>query len=288
AQSLYAISSSSLKESSALITVRVIVRGDSRHIDDDQWMQSVIRGVNTQNRVKNYDFRANDPEQAELQRQFKEQFVFYERKRGEWKEHRTDPKYKGFVRIPMSVLGQILTAIKDDDGQGVLLVKRGTELIFEDRIYSHLFPSRSKVASRFKRMYFAYRLFRLLKQCNLGCKDRKEFRKRRHAFWNVLWLTHLILKPTFAKCQLSTDEIRTLFDEFEGRSLRGRCARKAIKQISKEVWRAYIEGRMSDRERWTANNFFKQSYGMKVVQRLALHKARKAVIPMSRLLLDYK
>jgi hypothetical protein len=205
AQTLYSIASSPLKESPAFVTVRVIVRGDDndQHLDDDQWVQRVIRGVNTQNRVKNYDFRSNDPEQVELQRKFKEQRVFYERKRGEWKEVRTDPRYKGHSRIPMHILGQALTAVKDDDGQGVLLVKRGTEAIFEDRIYKQLFPSRSKVAFRFKRIYFAYRLFRLLNKSNLGSTTKREYRKRQHSFWNVLWVIHRVLFPAFAKSNLS-------------------------------------------------------------------------------------
>src|SRR5439155_11984383 len=140
------------KESPALVIVRVVVRSDKeKHLDDDQWVQRVIRGVNTQNKVEPYDFRSNDPEQVELQRKFKEQRVFYERKRGEWKEVRTDPKYKGHARISLQTLGQILTTVMDEDGHGVLIVKRGTETIFEDKLYKKLFPSRAAVASRFKR-----------------------------------------------------------------------------------------------------------------------------------------
>jgi hypothetical protein len=51
--------------------------------EDDDWLQRIIRGVNTQNRVHNYDFRSNEPEQVLLQTKFRELKVFYERKRGE-------------------------------------------------------------------------------------------------------------------------------------------------------------------------------------------------------------
>ena len=141
AQTLYSIASSPLKDSPAFVTVRVIVRGgdNDEHLDDDQWVQRIIRGVNTQNRVKNYDFRSNDPEQVELQRKFKEQRVFYERKRGEWKEVRTDPKYKGHSRIAMHILGQVLTAVKDDDGQGVLLVSAALKLFLTTKSISSCF-----------------------------------------------------------------------------------------------------------------------------------------------------
>ena len=278
AQSLYAIAGSTMKDSPALVTVRVIVRGGDakQHVDDDQWVQKVIKGVNTQNRVKSFDFRSNDPEQAELQRQFKEQRVFYERKRGEWKEVRTDPKYKGHARIAMQRLGQLMTVVKDDDGQGVLLVKRGTEAIFEDKIYKQLFPSRSKVAFRFKRIYFAYRLYRLLCQSDLGCKTDREYRLRRHSFWNVLWVLHRVIAPSFAKVNLSAEQVKKLFDEFEGSGLCGRRARAAVNGVAKAVWRAYRTGRKQDPERWTPNNFFKQKYGIKVLDKLAIPKAKKA------------
>ena len=72
AQSLYAIAASASKTSVALVTTRVIVRNarSDGSPDDDEWLQSVIRGVNTQNRVRPWDFRSNEPEQIELQKRF--------------------------------------------------------------------------------------------------------------------------------------------------------------------------------------------------------------------------
>lgn len=85
AQTLYAVSDSSKRKSPALVTTRVIVRGpdDDQPPEDDVWLQNVIRGVNTQNKVKAADFWSNEPEQFELQHRFREVSVFYERKRGE-------------------------------------------------------------------------------------------------------------------------------------------------------------------------------------------------------------
>lgn len=278
AQTLYAIANSPVKESSSLVIVRVIVRGQTgMHIDDDQWVQTVITGVNTQNKVEPYDFRSNDPEQIELQRKFKEQHVFYERKRGEWKEARTDPKFKGHSRLSLRTLAQILTVVSDDQGHGVLTVKRGTASIFQDKSYKRLFPSRKKVAFRFKRTYFAYRVFRLLKKTSLGCPTKKEFRKRLHSFWNVLWVLHSVLAPQLEKCKLSVKQIKIAFDAFEGNSLRGIRTRKAVNMVSKAVWQAYRVGRKKDREHWTANNFFKQKYGIQIIQKLAMPKAKQAI-----------
>jgi hypothetical protein len=287
AQTLYAIASSPVKDSSALVIVRVIVRGDTdEQMDDDQWVQRVIRGVNTQNKVEPYDFRSNDPEQVELQRKFKEQRVFYERKRGEWKEVRTDPKFKGHARLALRTLAQIITAVSDDKGQGVLLVKRGSAPLFEDKHYKKLFPSRKKVAYRFKRFYFAYRLFRLLNKSSLGCSTKREYRKRMHSFWSVLWVLHQVLIPTFTKYKLSVEQIREVFDEFEGKSFRGIRARKVVKSVSKAVWQAYRVGRKKDPEHWTPNNFFKQKYGIRVIQKLAIPKAKDAVTTMASFLIS--
>ena len=279
AQTLYSIASSPLKESKALSDWRIIVRGggEDPHFDDDGWVQSVIRGVNTQNRVKNYDFRSNEPEQVELQKRFKEERVFYERKRGEWKEVRTDPKFKGHFRVALSTLGQILTVISDDDGHGVLLAKRGTEEIFEEKNYRRLFPSRSRVGFRFKRIYFAYRIYRLLNKTRLGCKSNREFRRYRHAFWNAVWIMQKALLPAFTKLKLSVERIKLAFDDFEGYGFSGIRAKKAIRILGKSLWVAYRMGRKRNPEHWTPNNFFKQKYGNQVIQKLALPKIRIAM-----------
>jgi AIPR protein len=158
AQTLYAIDRSRIENSPALMGTRVIVRGvdADEPSEDDEWLQRIIRGVNTQNRVHNYDFRSNEPEQVLLQTKFRDVKVFYERKRGEWGEYRTDPKYKGFKRLPLPRLGQILMVTSQDNGDGVLTAKRGVEAIFDDRYYSDIFPPRPKVAHRFGKMYKAY------------------------------------------------------------------------------------------------------------------------------------
>jgi hypothetical protein len=287
AQTLFAIQRSAVKQSPALVAVRAIVRsGDSdENLDDDQWVQKLIRAVNTQNKVEPYDFRSNDPEQVELQRRFNGQRVFYERKRGEWKQVRTDPKFKGHARISLPKLAQILTAAwLDEQGQGVLLIKRGTGPIFEDKVYKKLFPSRKKVASRFKRIYFAYRLYRLLSKSRLGSTTRKEFRKRKHSSWHVLWIMHRLLFPTLLKSKFSLEQVRDHFDEFEGQSFRGIRARKVVKVVAKAVWQAYRIGRKKDPEHWTPNNFFKQKYGIKVLDTIAVPRARLAIRVMAKLL----
>jgi hypothetical protein len=268
AQTLYAISGSSRKNSGALVTARVIVRGRNHDeaVEDDEWLQRVIRGVNTQNRVRAYDFRSNEPEQIELQKKFREMKVFYERKRGEWREYRNEPRYRGFDRLSLRTLGMILTAISEKDGHGVLLVKRGVENIFDERNYRKLFPSRSKVSRRFQKVYLAYRTYRLLNRCRSGV----EFRKQRHGFWNTLWLLHLGLESGDRRTNLSA--VREAFDKFEDNGAAGRRTRRIVREVRKAVWLAWRMARRANPERWTPANFFKSKYGKPKAHHAGLSK----------------
>jgi len=164
AQTLYSIASSDRKNSPALVATRIIVRKPAQQVahEDDAWVQKVIRGVNTQNRVRAQDFRSNEPEQLELQRLFREQRVFYERKRGEWREYRNEPRFRNFRRTSIRAIGQVLATTSEKDGSGVVLVKRGVEIIFRDH-YDEFFPTRSKIGRRFERIYLAYRLAEFLR-----------------------------------------------------------------------------------------------------------------------------
>ena len=180
AQTLYAVSESTRNNPSALVTVRVIVRGEESGtpVEDDDWLQNVIRGVNTQNRVKAADFWTNEPEQYELQHRFRAVGVFYERKRGEWREYRNEARYRNFGYISLRVLGWILAVCRDDNGEGVLLAKSGEEYVFAEKSYRRLFPSRVKMVRRFEGMYLAYRVYTILNKC--GYASSAEYHRQKH------------------------------------------------------------------------------------------------------------
>jgi hypothetical protein len=278
AQTLYAIGSSTQNHSAARVTTRVIVRGRRRDVpaEDDHWLQTVIRGVNTQNRVRAFDFFSNEPEQIELQHRFREMKVYYERKRGEWTECRNEPRFRGFDRLSLQRLGMILTAVSSDDGTGVLKVKRGMERVFSGPDYRELFPSKSKVGFRFKRIYLAYRLYRIL--WDHGYQSAKTARKQRHAFWNALWLLWMgVVSADGVPSRCTLSSIRIAFDDFESRGQLGRHARKVLHDLTREVWRAWRSGRRRDPVHWTPNNFFKERYGIRVLQRYAWPKLKKSL-----------
>lgn len=285
AQTLYSIASSASKTSAALVATRVIVRRPSQATshEDDEWVQKVIRGVNTQNRVRAQDFRSNEPEQLELQRLFREQRVFYERKRGEWREFRNEPRFRNFRRTSLRSLGQVLAATSERDGSGVLLVKRGVEEIFRDH-YNGFFPARSKIGGQFDRIYLAYRVAEFVRRH--GYDTAKDFRKQRHAFWTTVWLFHLALTDVpHLFSRTTTDALKPAFDRFGGVGSVGRNARALAKRTGKAVWAAWREARSADVERWSSINFFKSRWGHLKVRTLALPKVRKDLRALGKSLL---
>ncbi len=279
AQTLYAIDHSRIDNSPALVGTRVIVRdvGADESTDEDEWLQKIIRGVNTQNPVQNSDFRANEPEQVFLQSKFRDLKVFFERKRGEWTEYRTNPKFKGFRRLSLRRLGQVLMVVSKDNGDGVLTAKRGVDAIFGDPHYSDIFPPRPRIAFRFGRMYLAYRLFELVNR--FGYSTSKEYRRRRHAFLNSLWILHQgITTNGLNELPSSAPGLRSSFDRIE----KMRRTRRIIHKVTEEVWRAWRIARKKDPELYTPNNFFKSKYGNQRVLSLAYPKVRRDLNILAR------
>jgi hypothetical protein len=279
AQTLYAIDRSRTENSPALVGTRVIVRGvdPDEPAEEDTWLQTIIRGVNTQNLVHNYDFRSNEPEQVLLQAKYRDLRVFYERKRGEWSEFKTDPKYKGFKRLSLPRLGQILVVVSKDNGDGVITAKRGVDAIFDSRHYGEIFPPRPKIASKFRQMYIAYRLSELLSK--LGYATAKDYRRQRHAFLNSLWVLYRgMVSNDVGNQRLDSSALKRAFDSLE----RKPKTRRIIRAVTKQVWAAWRVGRKKDPELYTPNNFFKSKYGNERILALAFPKMRKDLNALSR------
>jgi hypothetical protein len=288
AQTLYAISASSNKKSSALVPVKVVVRGkaDKKSLEDDQWLQSVIKSVNSQNRVRESDLKSNEPEQVLLQTKFRDFRVYYERKRGEWRVVRNEPRYRNHERLSLVHLGQILTATEDQDGLGVLIVKKGVDEVFGKNNYGKVFPRRSVVAKRFERIYISYRISRFLEE--YGYKGASERRKLRHGFWNTLWVFHRGITATVRNSKVSTESIKKAFDAFEGKSVVGRQIRKAARQTVLTVWSSWRKASKQDRERWTPNNFFKSKFGIRNLCEHAIPQTRPMLASVGRNINSYK
>jgi hypothetical protein len=288
AQTLYAISASSNKKSAALVPVKVIVRGDAnkQSLEDDQWLQQVIRCVNSQNRVRESDLKSNEPEQVLLQSKFRDFRVYYERKRGEWRVVRNEPRYRNHDRLTLVRLGQILTATADDDGAGVLVVKKGVDDVFGDSNYRKLFPRRSVVAKRFERIYLSYRISRFLEE--YGYRGAPERRNLRHGFWNTLWVFHRGITATVQYPKISTDSIKRAFDTFEGQSVVGRHIRKAARQTVAAVWKAWRYAAKQNRGQWTPNNFFKAKFGIRSIRRHAIPQTKETLARIGRTISTYK
>jgi hypothetical protein len=278
AQTLYAISHCDSQNSSAQVAIRAVVRGRNADVlpEDDEWLQRIIRGVNTQNRVHTYDLRCNEPEQLVLQRRFRMLKTFYERKRGEWREYRSEPRFKGFARLTLPALGKMLTAVYEKDGSGPLLVKRGVDELFEDSNYDKLFPSPSKVAYRFPKIYFAYRLHEFMYA--YGYDSPRQQRRQRHAFWHSLWLCHsLSCGKNGVLNGHSADALKKAFDMCHSRLLDRRQARRAMKAVTKAVWNTWRKARVKDPENRTPVNFFKTKQASALVKRSGAPRCRSEV-----------
>lgn len=285
AQTLYAISGSPQKRTSATVMTRIIVRDQSvkESIDDDHWVQRVIKGVNTQNRVRADDFRSNEPEQVELQDRFREMKVFYERKRGEWKEYRNDPRFRKFRRLSLKTLGMLLTVVGDEAGRGVVKAKRGVEAVFGGDAYATIFPPKRLVIKRFKRMYLAYRIHRFVQE--FAYVSSRERRKQGHAFWTTVWLLMRGIEERRALHSRTTVAgIKSAFDQMEDRSRAGAAGRAAARRVGKAVWSSWKTARRVDRDRWTANNFFKSDFGHRKVLQLARPRVRADISKLAGLL----
>jgi hypothetical protein len=203
--------------------------------------------------------------------------VFYERKRGEWGEYRTDPKFKGFRRLQLPRLGQILMVVSEENGDGVITAKRGVDAIFDDRYYGKLFPARAKIPYRFAKMYAAYRLYETLSE--LGYAKAKDYRRQRHAFWNSVWLLHKgITSNGVARLNFDPVGLKRAFDLIAKK----RRTRKIVRTLTKAVWHAWRLGRKKDPELYTPNNFFKAKYGNQRILALAYPKIYKELHSLGR------
>ena len=284
AQTLYAICESNCRSSRALVTTKVVVRERTKDVavDDDEWIQSIIRCVNTQNKVEAADFRSNEPEQIELQKLFRSVGVFYERKRGQWREFRNESQYRGFISLSSRLFANLMTAVSDRDGKGVVLLKRGSEKVFAEENYRSLFPSRKLVERRFERFYLAYRIYRLLNMH--GYSDMRTYRRHHHGFWNCVWLMHRgVYALPRLHSQATVHSVRESFDRFEDVGTQaGRQARKTCREVTRTAWAAFRRGRRKDVDYWTANNFFKMDYGSECLVRFALPKLRTRLKSLAR------
>lgn len=277
AQTLYSIAESANLKSTARVTVRVIRRPSNHRGDEnDPLLQRIIRGVNSQNDVKEYDLRSNDPEQVLLQKKFREMLIFYERKRGEWNEFKNQAKFKKFARLRMTRLAQIASCCADSDGDGLLLVKKGTEELFKDgsqhSTYRRLFPSAAAVARRFKRFYILTRLYWALEE--YGYRNKQEARERQHGFWNCIWLLGMMVgNEELGKLEVLA--IASRFDQLGGANPHAKSLRKQLRRLTEECWKVWAKFNRRDPIRWTPNNFFKSRAGTAQLRKVVL-KAIKA------------
>ncbi|MGH9525216.1 MAG: AIPR family protein [Terriglobales bacterium] len=276
AQTLYAIQRARSESPQARVGTRVIVRGKGAEVraEDDVWLQSVIKGVNNQNPILASDFRSNEPEQATLQRLFQQRGVFYERKRGEWRRCRTDPRFKGLRKLTLRRMGQILMTVSERDGHGVVVAKRGFETIFSDH-YDDLFRRSSRIRGQFPEIYAAFRLHELLRE--RGYPSPRKRLRQRHAFLNCLWLLHRgVWLGSGISCR-DAARLNDAFNRVEGQ----RTAGAAVRRLTRTAWATWGAARNGHPE-LSANNFFKSEAGNRRLLRAGYPKMRSGLRALAR------
>ena len=113
--------------------------------------KQIIRKIalrnNSQNVIKKWDLVSNDDFQLELARYFRTKGLFYERRRGEWSNRRTDLKSVGVERGPeIKRLVQLIASYYwDKDQLGPVAAKNPAKL-FEDKEYEKITETHAEVA----------------------------------------------------------------------------------------------------------------------------------------------
>ena len=167
-----------------------------------------------------------------------------------------------------------------------MIVKKGVDEVFGDENYKRHFPNRSTVARRFVRIFLSYRVCKFLEVYGYG--NVREWRKLRHCFWNTLWAFHTGILANLKRSEMTPDSIGRAFEEMERRGKLGKKAQAAARRSVRVVWQTWRKARKRDPERWTANNFFKSVYGMKMIQRHALSRISNDVRVLATTLSNYK
>jgi hypothetical protein len=101
-------------------------------------------------------------------------------------------------------------------------------------------------------------------------------RLQQHAFWNTLWLLHLgLVKNIDWKRGTTVADLKQIFDGIQYSSRRSRMLRRAAKLTADEVWRVYKKMSKQDPDKWTPNNFFKQTPGIEGLLRTVFPRIKK-------------
>jgi hypothetical protein len=235
----------------ARVLTRVLVitggnRDKGQSLSLNKFVNDIIFRTNQQNKMYAYDLRANDIQQVALARDFMKNGVFYERRRGEWKQRRRAFRNAGVQKLTSVELAQILAAFNPIIG--VATAKKGKEILFREK-YKDLFYS------PFAKIYLAYKSFRFASDVIKEMSYYKTTpRMRKHSLFTVASIYHDIVRKSKHYKQLlaSTHSVNSI----DIANSRCELLEKIVKAIFKDCWSNWRKENKKD-PTLSPNNFFK-------------------------------
>lgn len=128
-QTLHSIIKAKRHDPAARVLVRILVV-PANNENQRELVKKIILRANQQNRIDLWNLRANDEKQVQLQKDFFERKVYYERRIGDWKKIKSRLKEKGITkRLDIVELAQTL-AICGGLEDGVVEAKKSKAALF--------------------------------------------------------------------------------------------------------------------------------------------------------------
>lgn len=236
-----------------------------------KFINDVIFRTNQQNKMYAYDLRANDIRQVELARDFMNNSVFYERRRGEWYERRRAFQNQGIERLNCVELAQILAAFNPNIG--VAVAKKGKEELFrKDETYDDIFYK------SFPEIYLAFRAFRFVSGAIEEIPSRRiKPRMRRHALFTVAAILHdtVVSGRHYGKIKSATGTVNHIWGTryWPQHSYK---LKKITQKIFKDCWSIWRKENKKD-PTLSPNNFFKNDKWNDIVREKFVHKYSRSV-----------
>jgi hypothetical protein len=163
------------KTARASVLVRVIrvPRGglDGPVDQFDSLVSRIVQATNWQNAIRPSDLMANDRRQIEIERQLRKCGYWYVRKRQTKGEARRLAGSRRYIMIKKEEVAQAVAACDLDPA----IVREGKEYLFEERWYSHVFPTADP--------YYYLTRYKLMREVGYAAKGYPE---RAYAKWLVL------------------------------------------------------------------------------------------------------
>ncbi|HHT9133902.1 MAG TPA: AIPR family protein [Candidatus Avalokitesvara rifleensis] len=257
----------------ARVLTRVLVVPSERQERSDpdgrkEFINDVIFRTNQQNKMYAYDLRANDIRQVELARDFMNNGVFYERRRGEWYQRRRAFQNQGIERLNCVELAQTLAAFDPDIG--VATAKKGKEELFREK-YDKIFYN------PFLEIYLTFRVFKFASKHVKEMPSRRiKPRMRKHAILTVASILYGTIDSGkyYNKMKCSTGVINNIWG-MRNQPQHSHKLKKITQRIFKDCWSIWRKENKKD-PTLSPNNFFKSEQWNSIVRKKLVRKYSRA------------